>query len=257
MKRLLSEQGSMARAIQLMKENQALRETMHRKEVETLTALAARATSAPSEVDVVADREARASSAHSTGGALTDTTLIAHSEMETVVQVSNTFFVAPSGASSVGVSTNSMEMSTIGKAISDTPDSLNLSTSLSTSIGEVECEAFLACGERCCDDLTECDCDAYSLSTLNRQCYRELRDRHASEERMLDADKRAEKIRIACDLDSPSPARLSPAKAQKEVGRATREILDTNKMPPLPHYTDEVGDDNYHADDDEPMGVQF
>jgi hypothetical protein len=255
MERTLREHKGQSDTIQLTKDIQALRDAAHQEEVEALTA-AARANSAPSEVDVITDREARASSTHGTGDALTDSALLAHGEMDTVAQVSNTFVSASFGASSFGVSTNSMEMSAIGKAVSDMPDSLNLSSSFSRSIGEVECEAFLACGKRCCDDLTKCDCDAYSLSALDGQYYRELHDRRASEERMLDAVKRTEKIRIACDLDSPSPTRLSQAQAQKEVERSTREILEADKIPPLPTCTDEVEDDNYHADDDEPTGVR-
>jgi hypothetical protein len=106
------------------------------------------------------------SGTHGAGDALADSALLVRGEMDAVAQVSNTFFAAAPGASSVGVSTNSMAMSAIGEAVSDVPDSLNLSSSFSRSVGEVECEAFLARGRRCCEDLTICDCGAYAASSL-------------------------------------------------------------------------------------------
>jgi hypothetical protein len=129
MKRVLNEQNCLLKEqkdiIELMKDNQALRDTLHQKEVDALIALAARATSAPGEVDVLTDHAARASIAHGKVDALTDSAFIPRGEADAVAQISNTFFAAPSGASSVGISTNSLEVSTIGRATSEVPDSLD------------------------------------------------------------------------------------------------------------------------------------
>jgi hypothetical protein len=57
---------------------------------------------------------------------------------------------------------------------------------------------------------------AHTLPARYSQYFRELHAVRASEERILDADKWDEKIRIAGDADSPSPTRLPAAKAQRE-----------------------------------------
>jgi hypothetical protein len=94
------------------------------------------------------------------------------------------------------------------------------------------------------------------LPAANAQYYRDLHDRCATEERMLDADRWDEEVRILGDTDSPSSERSFPAKMQREFEQASRRTLGDIQIPPLPTYADEVEDDNYHADEDEPTGVR-
>jgi hypothetical protein len=181
------------------------------------------------------------------GGALTDRALLARRDKTTVEHVSGTFATAPSVTS-----TNANALSSIDKIVSERPDSLNLSSSFSRSVDEVECRSFLECGKRCCGGPTKCDCAAYALDEdNNRECFQGLRARQVSEARMLDADIWGGRIK---DLGgSGSPERKRPIEAQKQPERedSARRRLNELQIPALPTFNNE-----YHDDEEDTTEVQ-
>jgi hypothetical protein len=129
------------------------------------------------------------------------------------------------------------------------PGSLTLSASVSGSKGEVECKLFVACGERCRIDPNKCDCDAYAADANDdNRYYRELRDRKAIEEHMLDAAQWDKQVSVAGDIDSPSPQRSSQS-IQKTAEDKARDILSKIEIAPLPDYTQEDEADDEGCDD--------
>jgi hypothetical protein len=67
--------------------------------------------------------------------------------------------------------TSSPAASSIENVPSEKPDSLNFSSSFSRSMVEVECRSFMKLGERCCDDVTKRDCEAYAMDSKNKEYF--------------------------------------------------------------------------------------
>jgi hypothetical protein len=72
---------------------------------------------------------------------------------------------------------------------------------------------------------------------------------------MLDADIWGKRIKDLGDTNSPSHKRPSPAQKQREFEEAARRTLDDIQIPALPSHDNDVMDDDYHAEEDEPTGV--
>jgi hypothetical protein len=172
--------------IRLIKENQVSREAEMRREVEAIAA-AARAgsilcTAAPSVIG-----ETGTYGGHDTGDALTDRALMMPRDKTTREH------------------TSSPAVSSIEKAPSEKPDSLNFSSSFSRRVNEVDCRLFKECG-----------CDAYAMDSDNREYFRGLRARRESEAKMLDADLRSKRIGNLGETGVTEP-KVSPD-AQKQQG---------------------------------------
>jgi hypothetical protein len=220
-----------------MKERLASREAEIRKELEILVA-AARASSAPSTTAISVAGDAGVQGPSSAGGALTDRALLACRDETTGEHVSNPFAIAPSVTS-----TNANAVGFIDEVVAERPDSLNISSSFSRSVDEVECRSFLECGRRCCDDATKCDCAAYALDSGNRNYFEGLRARQVSEAQMLDADLWDARTKDLGGTGSPERKRPIEAQKQRVFEESARQTLNELQVPALPTFDAECRED--------------
>jgi hypothetical protein len=167
-------------------------------------------------------------------------------------QISSTFCIAPSEASSVVISTSSLEMSSIDKEHFVAHDSLNFFASFAKGKAAVVCEGMSQRGLRCANDLDRCDCDAYGTAA-NNTWFANQRSRHAAQERMLDADIVGEKIRsVLDDTDGASFINSPPTKISKDIEQISRKILDDTKIEAMPFFDDDkVVTADFDANDEE------
>jgi hypothetical protein len=193
---------------------------------------AARAAGAPSATDDVAVGDAGARSPGDAGGVLTNRALLARSDKNTAEHVSNTFVIAPSAGSSVAVSIDANALSSIERAVSERPDSFDLSSSFSRSVDEVECRSFLERGERCCGNPTKCDCGACALAARNAEYFQGLRAGQESEARMLDADVWGKRIKDLGETNIPTRERISEAQKHREFEHEGRLVTSKSQRYP-------------------------